>query len=71
MFWLQTFLGTICVSFGVVIQFQMIVPDEELRTRHLVFIALLASPGFVLQLLAVAAHWVFPLPFTLLVGVPG
>lgn len=71
MFWIQDFLSCCFVSFGIAIQFQMIVPDAALETKHLVFIAVLASSGKTLQLIPVAYLWVFPLPFAMLVATPG
>ncbi|TYZ52388.1 hypothetical protein PybrP1_006169 [[Pythium] brassicae (nom. inval.)] len=68
--WVRSFVGSLMLTFGVGMLGQALVPRAQLTVLKVVGVALLAATGYVGALLVIAAHWVFPIPFTIVVGVP-
>lgn len=61
----------VVLRLGVGMFFQVLVPKAQLTMiPKVVGVALLAASGYICALLVISAHWVFPIPFTILAGVP-
>uniref|UniRef100_K3WWQ9 Uncharacterized protein n=1 Tax=Globisporangium ultimum (strain ATCC 200006 / CBS 805.95 / DAOM BR144) TaxID=431595 RepID=K3WWQ9_GLOUD len=58
------------MAFGVTLEFQGLVPAACLTLKKDIVVSLFAAAGYTGFLLAVAKCWVFPTPFTFVIGIP-
>lgn len=68
--WIRLFVTSFFVSLGISMQFHTFAPVANLSMKSIVFIAVGAAAGFLMELVPLANYWVFPIPFTLATSTP-
>uniref|UniRef100_K3WJK9 Uncharacterized protein n=1 Tax=Globisporangium ultimum (strain ATCC 200006 / CBS 805.95 / DAOM BR144) TaxID=431595 RepID=K3WJK9_GLOUD len=69
-FWIRSFVGIFIISVGVVFQLQAMAPAASLNLRQCLLLSIVAASSYVASLLLIAEYVAFPVPFTLVAGVP-
>lgn len=68
---IRCFISSVIMSVGVFTQFNAIVSLGRLSEMSIAIISIGAASGYVLWTVLLAKYWGFPVPFTVISGVPG
>uniref|UniRef100_K3WJL2 Uncharacterized protein n=1 Tax=Globisporangium ultimum (strain ATCC 200006 / CBS 805.95 / DAOM BR144) TaxID=431595 RepID=K3WJL2_GLOUD len=68
--WIRLFISAYTLAFGVTLQFQGLVLAACLTIKKGMRVSLFTAAGYTAFLLMLSKYWVFPIPFTFVVGVP-
>lgn len=66
--WIRIFFSSCAVGLGVILQIDALIPDLKLTRWAFARVCVATSSVFTAVLLAVAALWAFPTPFSIVIG---
>ncbi|GLE02080.1 hypothetical protein PINS_up010918 [Pythium insidiosum] len=67
-FWIRTLLGTLVLSYSIVLQFRHNIRGLPLTHWHVIMISVVSSVGLCAILIGIASRLGFPLPFMVILG---